>query len=233
MKRKKLPSWIQHPLVVEFFQTRLGRIISNWVLQGMLYMNPVEIIYKLALDVVLALVLVSVVFQNAGIASIFASVLIAHTANWILNCQPVALLMHIDVGKNNPKKFIRYIEKLERRIQGRPYIAAAASYGSLSKGNYKPKSDIDIRIVMRANKFQRFQAAQFCFFERVRALFSFFPLDLYAFDLDEMKRKMNDDEVPVIFMDEEGILAEAYRETVKFGDFRDRFKRDVLGESGV
>lgn len=231
MKEKKLPSFVRNPFVYKFFQSKLGRLLSNWALQGMLYMNPVEIIYKLFLDVVIAIpVWMLSPIQEEPSRALLAWI-IAHTINWVINCQPIALLWHLDWGKNNALHFIQYIEELERRIQNRPYLAAAASFGSLSKGKYKDTSDIDIRVVLRSGWLQRLRAANYCFIERVRAAINYFPLDLYAFDLDEMKNKMNKDEVPVIFADPEALLQNSYAETVLFKDFQQRFRREVLGEA--
>ena len=228
MKRKKLPSFINNPVLVEIFQTRLGRVFTNWVLQGMLYMNPIEIIYKLLVDVVLTFVISFYVLQNLSPIGIGLSLLIAHTFNWIINGQPVALLMHIDIGRNNAEHFIAYIEKLEKRIKTKKYLAACASYGSLSVGNYNPKSDIDIRIIMKNDLWSKVRTANFCFIERVRAFLAFFPLDLYAFTLDEVQVKMSPKEPPVLFYDPSGILKDTYKELIDFKDFDTNFREVVL-----
>lgn len=228
MKYKKLPDYITNQLMIDFFQSKPGRIASNWVLQGMLYMNTVEIIYKLVLDVIIAVVLWYLVFFDYGYYGILMSLFFAHTINWIINCQPVALLMHIDIGSNNAEHFISYIEKLEKRIKTKRYIAACASYGSLSLGNYNPRSDIDIRVIMKDDLWSKIRAANFCFIERVRAFLSFFPLDLYAFTLDEVQIKMSPKEPPVSFYDPSGILKETYKELIEFDDFNQQFRRVVL-----
>lgn len=200
MKRKKLPSFIRHPLLIEFFQSKPGRILSNWIIQGMLYMNPVEVVVKIALDVLLTGLWWFLIGQPHYAGGWVVAWLLAHTTNWLINGQPVAMRRHLDWGKNDPRRFIEYIESLERRLQKKSYLAAVASFGSLSRGGYKETSDIDIRIVMRAGIFNRLRAAIFCLAERLRAAFSRFPLDLYAFDLEELKHKMSRDEVPVIFL---------------------------------
>lgn len=228
MKRKKLPGFIQNPILVEIFQTRPGRVFTNWVLQGMLYMNPVEIVYKLLLDVVIALTIIWIFFESLDIYQILISLIIAHTINWVINCQPVALLMHMDIGKNNAEKFIDYIGGLEKRIKTKKYLSACASYGSLSVGGYKPTSDIDIRVIMKKGLISKIRAAHFCFIERFRALFVFFPLDLYAFNIEEIHKKMSPKEPPVVFSDPDGVLKQTYNELVSFEDFDKQFREHVL-----
>ena len=228
MKRKKLPSFISNPILIEIFQSRLGRVFTNWVLQGMLYMNPVEIFYKLVVDVVLTFLIAFYVIQDMSLTCIGLSLFIAHTINWIINGQPVALLMHIDIGSNNAEYFISYIEKLEKRIKTKKYLAACASYGSLSIGNYNPRSDIDIRIIMKDDMWSKIRAANFCFIERIRAFLAWFPLDLYAFTLEEIPRKMSPKEPPVTFYDPTGILVKTYDELIDFESFRSNFRDVVL-----
>jgi hypothetical protein len=230
MKRKKLPSFIKHPVLVEFFQTKMGRMVSSWLMQGMLYMNKTEIIYKLSLDVIFTFAWWFLAVTIPSVTGWLIAWFLAHTTNWVINGQPVAMCRHFDWGKNDPFRFISYIEKMERRIQNRPYLAAAASFGSLSKGMYKETSDIDIRVVLGKGIIGHIRAANYCFLERARAAASLFPLDLYAFELEEMKHKMNENEVPVIFSDPLGLISNAYRETVPFNVFRQRFRRDILGE---
>ncbi len=231
MKQKKLPGFVKNPLAFAFFQSKVGRIFSNWVLQGMLIMNPVEVAYKLGLDGVLTVILWMLVISDPTAAGWMVAWLLAHTVNWVINCQPVALCFHLDWGKNDARHFISYIEGLEKRIQGRSYLAAAASFGSLSRGKYSDRSDIDIRVVMQGGILDRIRAANFCFWERLRAAFALFPLDLYAFDLEEMRRKMKPDEVPVIFWDPHNLLTRTYQETVAFPAFRDSFRRNILGQA--
>lgn len=224
MKEKKLPPWLKNPYLYRFFQSKTGRIFSNWVLQGMLYMNPIEITYKLALDVIMVWILLALAFAEVTIESIVISFIIAHTINWIINCQPIALVRHLDWGQNDPHKFIEHIEGLHKRIQGKSFLIASASYGSLSRGNYKPTSDIDIRVIMKPGFLNSLRAAHFCFIERVRAAWHRFPLDLYAFTLQEALGKMNPKEPPVIFYDPESALRNSYPEVVGFQEFRTNFR---------
>jgi hypothetical protein len=194
----------------------------------MLYMNPVEILYKLALDLVLTVMIVQFLLDPLAPVQWLYAWLLAHTLNWIVNGQPVALLMHIDIGTNNPCKFISYIEGLQKRIRKKSFVAACASYGSLSVGGYKPTSDIDIRIILKPDLLSRLRAAHYCFIERFRAFLWGFPLDLYAFTLSEVQQKMNPKEPPVIFHDPEGLLGKTYPTLLEFEDFRRHFRNEIL-----
>lgn len=197
----------------------------------MLYMNPVEVAVKLGLDATLTVTWWVLLGCRYSATGWLIAWLLAHTSNWLINGQPIAMRRHLDWGRNDPRMFIDYIEGLEQRIRRRPYLAAAASFGSLSRGGYKDTSDIDLRVVMRRGLINRIRAALFCVMERLRAAIKQFPLDLYAFDLEELLRKMSRDEVPVIFYDPDDMLARVYEERVSFPIFRVNFRRNVLGEA--
>ena len=223
MKRKRLPVWLKNDTLIEFFQSRPGRILSNWAMQGMLYMNSVEIAFKLILNGLLAFALHALFFEHVSVTSVGITIFLSHTINWIINCQPVALLMHIDIGASTPEEFISYIEGLEKRIKGKSFAVGVAAYGSLSLGNYKPTSDIDIRLMFKPDPVSRWRAALYCFIERVRAFIFWFPLDLYAFSMEEIDEKMSPKEPPILFDDQEGVLKAHYGEIISFSDFREKF----------
>jgi predicted nucleotidyltransferase len=225
MKEKKLPEWLTNRHLYRFFQSKPGRLLSNWILQGMLYMNPVEVAYKIVLDLLLAVPIWLVAFETAALWNILLAFLVAHTINWLINCQPVALIRHLDWGKNNPHAFITHIEGLRERLCRKSFVRACAAYGSLSTGNYTPTSDIDIRIIMQPGTMSQIRAAHFCFLERVRAFIKRFPLDLYAFTMDEVLVKMNPKEPPIIFHDPERILSMAYPSIVDFRSFDTEFRK--------
>ena len=230
MKEKRLPRFIKNRALFAFLQSKVGRVLSNWFFQGMLYMQGVEVVYKIFLDVVLIL----------GIRKIFAAVngggdwlvpcLLGHTVNWLINGQPVAMRRHLDWGKNNDACFLSYIISLQERIAQRRYLGGAAAFGSLSRGKYRPTSDLDIRFLLSGGWANRVRIANYCFVERVRAAVYRFPLDLYAFDLATLQQKMNKEEIPVIYYDPGGLLEDAYRETVPFSVFVGQFKNNVLGK---
>jgi predicted nucleotidyltransferase len=230
MKEKRLPPFVRPGMLYRFFQSKPGRITSNWILQGMLYMNPIEVTYKLMLDMIFTVGWAGI---GLGASTTFGwgvAWVMAHTTNWVLNGQPVAMLRHLDWGRNDAGRFLRYVDLLEERIQGKPYLRAVASFGSLSRGRYTVRSDLDIRMVMQDGMINHLRAAHFCFAERIRALFSRFPLDLYAFTIDELKEKMSSDEVPIVYADPQGVLDCAYQSTVPYSVFRERLRGIILSE---
>lgn len=226
MKKKKLPDAVTGTVLEPLFQSRPGRLVTNWVLQGMLYMNAAEIYFKLILDLMIAGLIILLIKPDTIVGAIII-IIISHTVNWIINCQPVALLMHMDIGSKRPETFVRYVEGLAKRINNTSFLACAA-YGSLSTGNYKPSSDIDIRLIVEDRLATKIKGAWFCFLERFRAFIFMFPLDMYMFTLEEVLIKMEPSEPPIIIMDKDAVLANSYQDIVEFDDFVKNFKQKQL-----
>lgn len=226
MKKKKLPNWISNIHLARFIQSKAGILLSYWLFQGMLYMDIGEIIFKVSVDVLLA-----VLFWSLGMPLLIALIL-AHTVNMFINGHFLAMRRHLGLGKTDPTKFIGYVEKLRDRLQQKRFLLGAAAYGSLAKNHFKPTSDIDIRVFPQKGWSNWLQAVFWVFSERFRALINLFPLDVYAFDLDIIDAKMKADEPPIIFFDPRGHIARKYHHYLHFADFLHNFKAEYLHQPG-
>ncbi len=220
---------MQDTFLEPFFQSRLGRIVSNFILQGMLYMNPYEVFIKLVVDFIL-IITFYMFFEPQGMIGVLTIIVMSHGINWLINCQPVALLYHMDIGQGNPRKFINYIDGLYARIN-KYGLPAAAAYGSLSRYRYNNRSDIDIRLIVGNSLVEKIYGSIVCLYERARAFLFWFPLDIYMFTVDEVVKKMNTDEPPILFKDIKGVLRDKYDETIPFKQFADEFRKRYVGDS--
>jgi hypothetical protein len=227
MKIKKLPKSIQNNIIASLLQSKTGIILSYWMFQGILYMDNREIIFKITIDILLLMI-----FYYAGIPFILA-IFFAHTVNMFINGHVIAMRRHMGLGKTSPDNFIGNIEKLHERLQRQRFLLGAAAYGSLSKNLFKATSDIDIRVFPRQGRLNWLKAVFWVFTQRFRALINIFPLDIYAFDLDNIDAKMKADEPPIIFYDPQGELAGKYRHHIQFGDFLHDFKAKYLHGAGA
>lgn len=219
MKKKRIPDWISSQLLRRVLQSKIATYGSYWVFQGMLYMDIRETAVKCFLDAFVTCLLVIVFSMN-----LFVGFVIAHTLNMFFNGHFFAMRRHMGLGANKAAPFVEYVEQLHRRINSKPYIAAAAAYGSLSKNVYSSTSDIDLRIVPAGNGLDFFHTCLFALCERTKAFLSRFPLDLYTFDMLTLQKKMNSRETPIVFADPKGILSQIYPERVRNEDFFRAFR---------
>lgn len=175
---------------------------SSWLFQGVLYMDKTERAFKMLLDLLLFLPLYSVLKWYYGtLLSAFVAVILAHTFNWAFNGQIFVLLKILGLINTEEEQFNDYLDNIKKRLEKEKSIYAAAAFGSFSRGEAKKSSDLDIRIVRRPGVINGLRACSFGVFERSRALFKKFPLDLYVVDSKKHLSKLRDDEVPVVLYD--------------------------------
>jgi predicted nucleotidyltransferase len=138
--------------------------------------------------------------------SIVISFIIAHTLNWIFNGHLFGLVRNFGIVYNEPQIIIDYANEIKIRVSKEKSIDCVAVYGSLSRDEIKPTSDLDVRIIRKPGITNGLRACMFGLIERSRALFDKFPIDLFVVDSTEHLKKMRDDEKPQILYDPNGTL---------------------------
>lgn len=201
VKGNKFPAYVRIPAI----------IFSNWLFQGILYMDETEKLFKILLDLLLMFSLYfGFASYLASVPSLAVSVLLAHTINWIFNGQIFVLFKNLKLIRTELEHFRTYTNNLKTRMAREKSILCAAAFGSLSRGELKGSSDLDVRVVRRPGVINGIRACTFVFLERSRAFFSRFPLDIYVLDDFEDFSKLRRDEYPVTLHDPMGVLQKNY-----------------------
>lgn len=198
-------SWLGRVL-----QSRTGVIASNWVFQGMRYMNIYEVVLKLTLDVLFVLLFVFLLVDDVNAVSLLAAFVAAHTVNWILNGHIFVLLRYVLPVPKTVEDFEMYIKTLQQRAMKTNCIDGVAIYGSYCRGQLHKYSDLDVRVIVRDGFFNGVCGALFCLRERFMAFFRSFPLDMYSCVGTRCLDRLRDDEMPVILLDQSGRLGDRY-----------------------
>ncbi len=222
MNKKSIPSWIQNPLLIKILKTNIGVVFSYWLFQGILYMDIREKTFKLFLDLLLTLL-----FYKIGLNLLF-SFIIAHTINMFFNGHFYVLKHNLGKLNNEPSSFIQYIEKFSERINSQKYLLGAASYGSLSRNEFKTTSDFDLRVFPKKSVVSWVKALFWIMSERALSFIHKFPMDIYAFDLSKIDEKMRSDEPPIIFYDPQNELKKKYSNYVLLEDFLLAYKEKYV-----
>ncbi len=199
-------------------------------------MNGYEKVYKLAVELLLFLFCL-LFFHRMGTPSgpfplISLSIIAAHSMMWLLNGQAMTMIIHMGLLPTRPKRFIAYTDRLARSIASTSYVGGAAAFGSMTRCAFKETSDIDVRLIMKESISARIRICHFCFVERARAFFYRYPIDIFAFPIDEMKEKMDPQETPVILHDPIGKLTSLYPEALPYEQFSATFRKKFLGQAG-
>jgi predicted nucleotidyltransferase len=206
---KKVYANINLGPLTPIFRFKVVIILTNWIFQGILYADKTEKMFKLLLDFTLTIILYFflIQFSNAYLRLIF-SLIMSHTLLFIFNGQLFALAKNFDIVYNEPQGIIDYANGIKKRASKEKSINCLVVYGSLVRGEIKPTSDLDIRVIRKSGVLNGFRACIFGLKERSRALFSQFPLDMYVIDNPNHLLKMRHDESPKILYDPNHILGQ-------------------------
>jgi hypothetical protein len=191
-------------------QSRAGVIGSNWLLQGMRYMNAHEVALKLSLDALPTLLMVWTFDWWESPGKILMCLLLAHSLNWILNGHIFVLMRYVYPVPKTSQDFDRYVQRLKEQAQRSVSIDGVAIYGSYCRGQLHEFSDLDVRVIVRGGFLNGMAGAWFCLRERFMAFFAIFPLDIYCCVGTRCLDRLRDDELPVILQDRSGVLADRY-----------------------
>ena len=186
--------WLRRPI---------AGLLTHWLFQGLFYMDRTERCFKLALDVLLTVLLAKQFHHKRRQSTIWLmSFLSAHTVNFLINGQLWVVLKHYGLVRNSPEHFQRQRQQLTEQVQVETSLQYAAIYGSIVRGEWRPSSDLDVRLIRFPGFVNGLRACLFVLRQRARALVTAFPLDIYI--LDSIKKlDLRNDESPLILLQRE------------------------------
>ena len=204
-------------------KVKLIVLFRNWVHQGFLYLDRTEMFYRVIWELV-PMITIYFLLSLTEIpmwGGVILSFLIAHTINWMFNdnlwtCIQFTLPNLLNPGNDKTKD---YLLKMQKRMEKRYSVSGCMIYGSLSRGVWKDKSDLDVRILRRPGLVYGFLGYLACWTERLIAIYSRQPLDIYMADSTAFLKKMRDDEFPIFIKADDIRLCRLYGD-IKIADFK-------------
>jgi predicted nucleotidyltransferase len=190
-------------------------IIKQWIHQGFTYLDKTEMFYRVIWELIPFLIFFSFLYSFVEIniyIIVIISFLLGHTLNWIFNFNFWTCLCFTFPNLKNPgnDRTIKYLIKFQERMLKSDSIAGCMIYGSLSRGMWHIKSDLDMRILRRKGVINGFKAYLVVFRERLIALWYKQPLDLFMADSIEFLDKVRDDEFPIFLKNKDQRLLKRY-----------------------
>jgi len=174
----------------------------HWFFQCIWAMDRTERIFKLAFDIALTILIYFVLIQCLSfIPAISLGWIIAHTVNFLLNGQAFEVLKHFGKVKHEKGEIEDYIKNLRIRIRSEPSLRWAAIYGSMSRGEMKATSDLDVRVIRHPGFVNGLRACLFVLCERTIAHIKQFPLDILLLDSPRLLKSIRPDEPPIVIYD--------------------------------
>jgi len=224
-KIKKSPAWLNNKFLIELYQSKVGVLFSNWLAQCMLYAETTEILFRLCLEVFIFLLLFAVYinFLEVNFFIAFGIALLTHTITFFINGQFYVLGRFFGFVHNEPIPFIEYPDGIKARLLKKKSIIGLLMFGSLSRKNFSPSSDLDIRVIASNDFMNIFVACFWTFIERFRALLNKYPLDVYVVTWHKGLEKLRNDEPPIVLFDKENFIQERYNKYYDYDTFKDKF----------
>lgn len=163
---------------------------SNFVFQGMRYMEAGERTFKLAITLIIALLLFVI-----GVPLIL-SIIIAHAVNYIINGQFYVVYRYLSSNEVLNKEELERYNVMVKKLATSSEVLDVLYIGSFCRGNMKRTSDLDIRIYHGPSISDRFNTYLLAMKLRFLGLFYKFPVDVYCFSNLDFIKNIRQDEVP-------------------------------------
>jgi len=197
IKEKPLSINVKNKLIKNFLNTSMGILIRNWLFQGFIYMENCERLLKLLLSLLLTIIFYIPlhIFLNLNFTlTFFISFFTSHTINWLFNGHFFVLMRYFGY-KTSVEYLYNYLKRLEEIYRNNKYIDSIAIFGSISRGNLKTTSDIDVRFIPYDGLVNILFTLLIAIKERIFAFMHKIPLDLYVITKSNSLQKIRDDEI--------------------------------------
>ena len=186
----------------------------NWLHQAISYMDKGEVLSRIVIELIefsIVSILINAVMNNL-LASTIIGFIIVHTWNWVTNCLFWAIIIFAFPNLKNPgaEKTQKYLNDMKNRLLKSESVSGLAIYGSVSRGAWHERSDIDIRILRKNGFLNLIDSVFVTMRERFIALIYKQPMDLYLADNIEFLKNMRSDEVPLLLIKKDPALNDLY-----------------------
>lgn len=203
-------------------KTKTIVIVKNWIHQGFTYLDRTEKFYRVIWELIpFGLCVFGLSYISLPLwLIILSSFVISHTLNWAFNDNIWTCIQFTFPWAMNPgnEKTLAYLEDMERRFSKYDCVTGVMVYGSLSRGVWHEKSDLDTRIMRKSGIWNGFKCYILVHLKRLRAFYYKQPLDMYMADSVKFLDLMRDDEFPIFLKAKDSRLVDRYK-TIELADF--------------
>ena len=168
------------------------QFFTNWLMQGILHADKSERIYKILFTLCITATICLVYFLkngNISLVNFCISFTIAHTSNWIINCNFFVLLIHRTrikkISKNKLFNHLKFIRKRFSKLKNNDWVLYCVSHGGICNGTMNEHSDIDISIIRKPGFINFIRSIFFYVIEKKIADYKGIPLDIFICDSPE------------------------------------------------
>ncbi len=186
---------------------RLRNIPRNWLHQATGYMDRGELTFRIALETAEVGALLGVLLHWCrGCAATWVLAMISigtvHTLNWVINANFWALMLFTfpNLRNRGDAATCSYLNAMAARLQRSESISGFALFGSVARGEWHERSDVDIRALRSGGILCWAEANLVLTRERFLAFVSRQPIDIYLADNVHFLERMRQDERPIFLI---------------------------------
>jgi predicted nucleotidyltransferase len=198
-------------------RARWWNLPRGWAHQGFFYLDRTQRIGRVIFEIVPTAILAGGIGRIARVplSNVWlwcVSLLVVHTLNWLINGNWWAGMLFAFPGLRNrgERATCDYLNGMTNRFKGDRSISGAMVFGSVARGQWHERSDLDIRLLRRPGVWNGVTGVLVLARERWIALWSRQPLDIYLADGIPFLKKMRADEPPVFLKKDDLRLELAY-----------------------
>lgn len=190
-----------------------GVVIINWVFQGMLGMDRSELIFHVGFDFIFIGVFFLILINLFGFwLALVLSVLLAHTANWLINSHFWVMGRYIGISRTSVEEVNNYISSIKQQLSSRKSLKGVVVIGNLTRsGSVRETSDLDVRLIRQRGFLNAVFSNLILIREKAIAFFNKFPLDIYLCDHAFKLSQLRNDEIPILLKDKDDEIAKWYK----------------------
>lgn len=200
-------------------RARLWNLPRGWAHQSFFYLDRTQQIGRVVFEIVPTGILAGLISEIGGVPLSSmglwcGSLFLTHTLNWMLNGNWWAGLLFAFSGLRNrgPRATCDYLNRMAARLKTDRSIAGAMIFGSVARGQWHPRSDLDVRLLRRRGLSEGIAGVLVLVRERGIAWWTRQPLDIYLVDGISFLKRMRKDEPPVFLKKDDPRLDLAYPE---------------------
>ena len=205
-------TWLPYPMQ-KLLSNMLFVLFINWIFQGVLGMQSKELIFRLAIYLIVFLASLFILPLSSFNPDVCLAIIVSiHTLNWILNGNFWVVVRYSKFYYQDPIVIVEYRDKIFNFIRSRPWLFEAVVLGSTAKNlsNPSPYSDIDLRIIFPPGINAWLKVNLLLLRLRISALFFRIPLDVYAYNNVDRLSDFNSLEHVFIVVDRDNKLRQFY-----------------------
>jgi hypothetical protein len=198
-------------------KARLWNLPRGWAHQGFFYLDRTQRIGRVVFEIVPTVFFAGLVRALAGIplSRVWlwgGSLLLTHTLNWVLNGNWWAGVLFAFPGlRNQGERMTRdYLNEMADRLQQDRSISGVMIFGSVARGQWHERSDLDLRLLRRRGSRHGVAGVLVLARERWIAWWARQPLDIYLADDIAFLHRMRKDEPPIFLKKDDPRLDLAY-----------------------